>query len=56
MALLGVVAPDGDRVGDRAPAQRGRKRHGSMRVNSMRIAGSSVIASSAAIAIARFFE
>jgi hypothetical protein len=34
----------------------GRKRKGSMRANLMRMAGSSVTARSAAMAMARFFE
>jgi len=37
-------------------AQSGRKRNGFTRVNIIRMAGSSVTASTAASAIARFFE
>ncbi len=45
MALLGTVAADGDARSRPRRASAGRKRNGSMRVKSMRSAGSSVIAS-----------
>ena len=56
VALLGVVASDRPPCSRSAPGSRGRNVNGSMRVKSMRSAGSSVIASTAAIAMARFFE